>query len=134
MAEFIFDQRYASKLVNPEETTIRDILLNPDATEFGEALLSYREDSQNTTLILLYESRLGYYLKFFDETDEVWLSLGDDTKLGEVVMPDDWEASVGLFISIQDTWAAVQDFYKFGTRSAKIRWIRPLDVPENGNY
>ena len=49
---------------------------------------------RETTLILINDAELGYYLKYFDPEGKEWLSLGNRDRLWEVVCPDDWEASV----------------------------------------
>ena len=135
MPEFIFQPRYVIKSVrNPDLDWLRDLILEPflPGREFGEAFIEYRDGQQSVSLILLSDRQLGYYLKHF-LGKETWLSLGDAARLSEVVCPDDWEASAGLFVSPADAWSAIREFCLTGSRSSAIQWIRPSEVPPDGN-
>jgi len=124
----------------PDLEALRDIILRPDVPgrEFGEATIHFGEGDERSVLLLLHHGPLGYYLHYFqhftrpDRAD--WLSLGDPTRLAEVVMPDDWEASAGLFIPTDRAWLVIEEFCRSGRRSDKIDWIRPEDMPEEGMW
>jgi hypothetical protein len=97
-------------------------------------VISFEDGGNRSTLILLSHDELGHYLKYSDSKGDEWLSLGNANRLAEVVMPDDWEASAGLFVAVERAWPAIKDFCQFGIRSEKIEWIRPADMPEGGNW
>jgi|APIni6443716594_1056825.scaffolds.fasta_scaffold1217404_1 hypothetical protein len=136
MADVWFEPRYAIRRVrNPEPDWLRDVILDPfrPGREFGEALIEFREEERRLSMILIADRELGYYLKY-DPTADTWLSLGDASRLSEVVCPDDWEASAGLFVSPEDAWVVISEFCRTGQRSSAIHWIRPIEIPEDGNW
>lgn len=136
MSELIFEPRYAVRTTrNPALDWLRDLILDPfrEGREFGEASLTFRDDGRSAELILIADRELGYYLKY-DPTGDTWLSLGDSDRLSEVVCPDDWQVSAGLFVPPEKTLLVIQEFAQSGTRSEAIAWIRPEDVPEEGNW
>jgi hypothetical protein len=119
---------------------LKGIILGPNVPgrEFGEAMIHFGEDDERSVLSLLHHGPLGYYLHYFGhfarpDRDE-WLSLGDPTRLAEVVMPDDWEASAGLFIRPDRAWLVIEEFCRTGQRSDEIEGIRPEDMPEEGMW
>jgi hypothetical protein len=137
VAEVTFEPRYAlPRMRNPDLELLRDIILDPSGTgrEFGDAVTSFEDGGNRSTLILLSHDELGYYLRYSDSEEDEWLSLGNANRLAEVVMPDDWEASAGLFVAVERAWPAIEDFCQFGIRSEKIEWVRPADMPEGGNW
>jgi hypothetical protein len=136
MAEIHFQPRYAvSSVVNPELNWLRELILDPfrEGREFGEATIQFREGERQLRMILISDPKLGYYLNYDPEKD-TWLSLGDASRLSEVICPDDWEASAGLFISADKAWLAISEFCQTGERSGAIKWIRPSSLPEDGNW
>lgn len=89
-------------------------------------------------LIIQHEA-CGYYLKYHrvlrGRVEDSWLSLADRTKLNVTVGDDTtWIASVGLFLPRELALIGVQEFRKTGRRSEQIEWIKPDDIPENGNW
>jgi hypothetical protein len=137
MAELSFEPQYALPWMrNPDLEELRRIVLNPKGPgwDFGDARIRYEARGEQFTLIVLSHLELGYYLKYIDPRDEEWLSLGDASRLTEVVVPDDWEASIGLFIPPDRAWLAIEEFCQSGTRSNRIAWIRPEAVPDEGNW
>jgi hypothetical protein len=136
MPEVQFRPRYAiSSVRDPDPTWLRDVILDPcrPSREFGEAAIDFREGELAYTMILIADRDLGYYLKHESGTD-TWLSLGDRTRLSEVVCPDDWEASAGLFVPAEAAWFAIDEFCQSGRRSDAIEWIRPREIPADGNW
>lgn len=136
MVEIVFEPRYALEATrNPDLSWLRGVILNPFQMggEFGEATITFREGAREATLILISDRELGYYLKH-EQVGDIWLSLGDPDRLTEVVCPDDWKASAGLFIPLARAWMVIHEFLLSGTRSAVIGWIQPSDVPESGNW
>jgi hypothetical protein len=121
---------------NPDLVVLRDIILHPAGPghEFGEALIEYAQAGKAGTLIVLSDRKLGYYLKYLDATRSEWLSLGDKSRLSEVVCPDDWQASAGLFLAPDDAWNAIREFSESGQKSVGVTWIRPQDMPPDGNW
>jgi hypothetical protein len=51
-----------------------------------------------------------------------------------VICSDDWEASAGLFLAPEKAWIAISEFCRSGARSPDIEWIRPADMPADGNW
>jgi hypothetical protein len=145
VAEFVFSPRYShllpEEMRHPDLGTLGRIILNPQGPgwEFSEAGIDYLDGGRRTHLIVLQHPKLGYYLHYvgpggIKDPDDIWLSLGDRSRLGEVVCPDDWEASAGLFVPPSLAWEAIRHFCTSGTRSPVVEWISPRDVPENGNW
>lgn len=89
--------------------------------------------------LIIQHEPCGYYLKYHrvlrGHVEDSWLSLADRTKL-DVTVGDDttWIASVGLFLPRELALIGVQEFRKTGRRSEQIEWIKPDDIPENGNW
>jgi hypothetical protein len=91
MSEVLFEPRYAIRSVrNPNPDWLRDLILDPfrAGREFGEAIITFRDGDRATKLILITDRDLGYYLNHGSPKDS-WLSLGDPSRLAEVVCPDD---------------------------------------------
>ena len=136
MPEVRFNPRYAiSPVRNPDPAWLCDLILDPfrPGREFGEATIVFSDSGRTIDMILIADRTLGYYLKY-DAGGEEWLSLGDASRLSEVVCPDDWQASAGLFIPPEQAWLAIREFCQTGTRSHAIRWISPVELPEDGNW
>jgi hypothetical protein len=136
MPEVWFEPRYAIRAVhNPDLDWLRHLILDPfrPGREFGEATVTFQDGDHAIGLILIADRDLGYYLNYGSPGD-TWLSLGDPSRLAEVVCPDDWQASAGLFVRPDRAWLAVTEFCRSGLRSSKIEWIRPEDLPPQGNW
>ena len=43
-------------------------------------------------------------------------------------------ASVGLFLSVEKAWLAIDEFCKTGERTDKIDWIEDSEMPEESSY
>jgi hypothetical protein len=146
VATFSYSPRYShlipEKMRDPDLEAIKQLVLNPDGPgwQFSEARINYfLDDGRTHHLIMLGHPELGYYLQFLGPDgcsgpNDIWLSLGDRFRLGEVVCPDDWEASAGLFIPRPLAWQAIRYFCATGGRSPAIEWISHLEVPETGNW
>lgn len=146
MASFSCSPRYSHLLPeamrHPDLNALKMLVLSPDGPgwQFSEAGIDYfLEDGRRHHLLVLGHPEFGYYLQFLGPNgcfgpDDIWLSLGDRTRLGEVVCPDDCEASVGLFIPRELAWQAIQFFCTTGARSPMIEWISHLEVPGTGNW
>jgi hypothetical protein len=136
MAEVQFRPRYAlSSVRNPDLPWLEDLILDPfrPGREFGEATISFSDYGRKIDMILITDPTLGYYLKY-DAGHSEWLSLGNPSRLSEVVCPDDWHASAGLFIPPDQAWLAISEFCQTGKRSNASNWISPRDIPADGNY
>jgi hypothetical protein len=136
MSEVLFEPRYAIRSVrDPDLDWLRDLILDPfrPGREFGEAIITFRDGDRATDLILIADRDLGYYLKY-EPTGDTQLSLGDPSRLAEVVCPDDWQASAGLFVPPDRAWLAISEFCRSDGRSSEIEWIRPEDIPPEGNW
>lgn len=146
MPSFVFSPRYShllpEEMRRPDLETLGRLILTPDGPgwEFSEAGIDYYlDDARHHHLIVLGHPELGYYLQFLGPKgcfgpDDIWLSLGNRKRLGEVVCPDDWEASAGLFVPRSLAWVAIRHFCTTGERSEEIEWISPRDMPDTGNW
>lgn len=127
---------------DPDLTQLEQLVLNPDGPgwQFTEAGIDYYFDGGDKHhMVVLGDPELGYYLQFLGargsfDPDDVWLSLGDRSRLTEVVCPDDCEASAGLFIPSTNAWEAIKDFCVEGRRSSAIEWISHREVPAAGAW
>jgi len=135
MPEVVFEGRYAfPSIPNPNLVWLRELILHPSQeADFGDALLTFGDRQREATLILIGDPELGFYLNY-ESRGDTWLSVGDRTRLAEVVCPDDWQASAGLFVPRNKAWHAISEFCTYGTRSQTIEWIRPGELPQGGNY
>ena len=134
MQTITFHPRYALRRVsNPDMEWLKDVILHPfePGREFGEASITFSEGAHKGDMILIADRKLGYYLIIGHHE---WLSLGDRSRLSEVVCPDDWKASAGLFVAPDKAWLAVQEFCKSACRTDQIDWITPDEIPDDGNY
>jgi hypothetical protein len=134
-----FQPRYElPEMCDPDVHFLRDLILRPcePGRTFGEAALLFEGDATQSPskLILIHDDNHGYYLKYIDSTKAEWLSLGDASRLLDLVTPDEWQASVGLFLSPTDAWSAIEDFLASGTRSPRVEWIRPQEMPDGSNW
>jgi hypothetical protein len=126
----------------PDLDMLEKLVLNPDGPgwRFSEAGIDYHfDDGRKHHLTVLGDDDLGYYLQFSGSQgcfgpNEIRLSLGDRSRLGEVVCPDDWEASAGLFISRPHAWQAIRHFCTTGGLWSNIEWISIDKMPDNGNW
>jgi hypothetical protein len=131
-----FEPRYTlTSLVNPDVAELRDLILEPfkPGREYGEATITFESGGRSVATILIADRSLGLYLQY-GAPDDTWLSLGDRRRLTDVVCPDDWKVSAGLFVSCAKAWPVIEEFCRTGSRSDHIDWIRPADVPEGGNW
>jgi len=146
VASFKCSPRYPhlipEEMRRPNLEQLRQLVLSPDGPgwQFSEAGIDYLfADGRMHHLTVLGHAQLGYYLKFFDsdiphECQEIWLSLGDRSRLTEVVCPDDWEASAGLFVERKAAWESSHYFCTTGERAPAIDWITESEMPETGNW
>lgn len=126
----------------PDLKSLEQLILHPDGPgwQFSEEGIDYfLDDGRKHHLIVLGDSKLGYYLQYQGPNgcfgpEDIWLSLGDRSRLGEVVCPDDWEASAGLFVPLPLAWQAIHYFCTSGGQSPMIEWISHLEIPETGNW
>jgi hypothetical protein len=128
---------------NPSPEHLVHLIVDPPANYWkrgsGDALLDFEErDGTSVSLLILPNESLGYFLKFlkFDgvRVSETWLSLWDRQNLDKVVeCSDEWMASVGLFLPAECAAEVVSEFARTGARASSITWIRPSDLPPEGN-
>jgi len=107
----------------------------------GSASVDIVDDAgrRKTLTMVPDRSEDTFYLKAHEfegnSVVKTWLSLGNRDRLGEVFeVDDDYQASKGLFVSPNLAAECVQHFAVTGGRSTAITWIRPADVPPDGNY
>src|SRR6185503_5231891 len=98
MPQTRFEPRYLLEAVtNPDPAWLRGLLLDAPSYEFGDATLSYDDADRSVAMTMLADRELGCYFNH-GLPKHSWLSVGDATRLSEVVCPDDWQASAGLFV------------------------------------
>jgi hypothetical protein len=102
----------------------------------GDAILRFQSASGTTEMLILsHQKSGGFYLRYIDRNGDEWLSLADPTKLKEVtIVCDNWNASVGLILPKKQAWIAIKHFCETGQRTDAIPWIRPADIPKEGNW
>jgi hypothetical protein len=146
MARYSCSPRYShlipEEMRDPDLEQLKQLVLSPEGPgwQFSEAGIDYfLDDGRKHHLIVLGDTGLGYYLHFLGPDgcfgpDDIRLSLGDRSRLSEVICPDDWEASAGLFVSRVRAWEAIRHFCMTGERSPAIEWITIDEMPEDGNW
>jgi hypothetical protein len=139
MREITFEDPIGSKLINPSMAVLRHLILTPDPQYWkqgsGDAILRFKEGKADRRMLIMPNEMYGIYLKFLDEAGEEWLSLGEPGRLKEVTeCSDEWFASIGLFVSRERAWLAVEELAQIGVRTDKIAWILPSDLPEDANW
>lgn len=113
---------------NPSLTQLEQYILN-DGGGFGDATIHHGEYPSDAYLIILFDDTLGYYIKYLDGKSE-WLSLYDGSRLTEVICPDDWDASVGLFVPPPLAWLTIARFCETGERLQTQEWVMPEKCPK----
>lgn len=138
MAKVTFNGRYDRNNVdNIDEQTLADLILKeePMGGAWGDATIRYEDDfGGKRELIVLADKVHGFYLNYIGSDREVYLSLSNRDALHKVICPDDWEASLGLFLDRNSAFSALLDFIRSGCRSDKIDWINEKDMPEGSNW
>lgn len=101
----------------------------------GNVIIWHNSGSE---LIVMPNLEHGIYLRYYahpKDTDDVWLSLEDRTALEKTVeCSDEWYASVGLFLRPDRAWLVVKEFYETGRKTDGVEWIRPIELPDEGNW
>jgi hypothetical protein len=129
-----FEPRYALPATRqPDPEAVRSLLLAPGG-EWGEAVARFEDAGGRSELLVLSHPPLGYYLRHTAPDRSVRLSVWDDGRLAEVVEPDDWRASAGLFVPPPLAAEAVAEFLRSGGRWPGVRWEPPAVVPAGGNW
>ncbi len=118
---------------------LHQLIVNPGPGYWDEgsggATIDCFSEQYRTSLIIFPHSSYGVYLRFYDEEDNPWLSLGNEEKLSECVeCNDEWHVSVGLFVPKEKAWLTVRDFCLSGRPSPEVKWIPPTEIPEEGNW
>lgn len=124
---------------SPTLEMLHDLVINPPAGYWdqgsGGGTLDCSMNGAKTSLMLFPDSRYGVYLRYYDEQENPWLSLGDEAKLLEVAeCNDEWYVSVGLFVPKEKAWSAVKEFGLTGTMSPEVKWLPASKIPEGGNW
>jgi hypothetical protein len=106
----------------------------------GEMIITeYYNPKEYSTLMIFPNPEYGIYLRYEGRNEDAgteWLSLEDISKLGEEVAEYSFEmyASIGLFVTTNDAWEAIEYFCLTGERTSAIEWISCENVPEQCNY
>lgn len=134
MAPIYFDPRYQHGRFsrNPSLSQLEHYILH-DGSVFGDAAIYRGDYPSQPHLIILFDDGLGYYIKYLDGKSE-WLSLHDSSRLTDVICPDDWNASAGLFVPPALAWLTIAHFCETGERLKTQEWISPDKMPEESNW
>lgn len=107
----------------------------------GEGILEWYNDEKLIYSLLIFPNdNYGIYLFYIDNINfkeqQIWLSLEDDRKLGDLKAEYSYEcyASIGLFLPIDKAWIAIEEFCKTGLRAKNINWIKEEEMPEDSHY
>lgn len=129
---------------DPSPGYLRSLIIAPPPGYWtvgsGGATLDFEtDDGRKLSLLILPNDSIGYYLHYLEEANgrivNDWLSLWDENRLSEdASCSDQWMASVGLFLPADSAAVAVEEFARTGQRSQDIRWIRPSELPDDGNW
>jgi|SRR5579875_1067090 len=124
---------------NPAMELLHQLIVSPDPGYWDEGsgggTVDYFTEQSKTSLMIFPHSTHGVYLRFYDEKNNPWLSLGNKEKLSECVeCNDEWYISVGLFVAKEKAWLAVRDFCLSGRKSPEVKWIPPSEIPDDGNW
>lgn len=144
MKQFIFRQPTGENILNPDPGFVASAMLSPPVGYWrqgsGDANIECWEDGINMSEIIIAENeQFGFYMRFYDNEEhcnpEPWLSLQDRSMLAVTAeCCDEWFASVGLFVIPERAAKAVAEYIQTGLKPTSIEWIRPSEIPENGNY
>jgi hypothetical protein len=135
----VFRSPLGEEIENPKKELLQELIVNPKTGYWdrgsGGTTIDCYADQTKTSLMMFPHRNYGTYLRFYDEENKPWLSVGDEKELSRVVeCNDEWYVSVGLFVPNETAWLAVWDFCLAGGKSAKVKWITPSEIPEDGNW
>jgi hypothetical protein len=120
-----------------EELERRIVDLPAEYWSQGSGNVTLQHDS-GAELLVLPNLAHGIYLRYYAnraDANDVWLSLEDRNALERTAeCAHEWYASVGLFLRSDRAWLAVKEFCETGRRSDRVRWIRPIELPDDGNW
>lgn len=94
------------EIPQPDAETLRKVVFSKDYWQgyiSNTAVVSLRDDI-NVCIVICYHQQHGFYLHYFDSAHEEWVSVGDKSKLAEIVEhcgDGDGPVSLGLFVSAQ---------------------------------
>ena len=134
MPKVSFDGRYDRYGIKElSEEVLEDIFIRelPIGGKWGDATIKYQDGAAIYKIIVLADETHGFYLKYIDSTQEEFMSIADRSKLTEVICPDDWEVSVGLFLDREHAYKVLLDFIKNGKRSDTVEWIQEDEMPKD---
>jgi hypothetical protein len=109
----------------------------------GTVLITHYYDPRKyVELEICPNAEHGVYLRyrpgFLDSTVMEWLSVRDKKKLDDELMEIEYSnecyASVGLFLSSEQAWIAIDYFIKTKEKSPELDWIDSAEMPEDGNF
>lgn len=144
MKQFTFRQPTGKTIANPSPGFVASAILSPPKDYWrqgnGDANIKCSEDGvEKSELIIAENEEFGFYMRFYDYEEhpnpKPWLSLQDRSTLSVTTeCCDEWIASVGLFVVPERAAKAVEEFVQTGHKPTSIEWIRPSEIPEDGNY
>jgi hypothetical protein len=143
MSRIVYRSPDGKVVQNPDVSTMQTLITNPPPGYWlsgcGAATIKFEDGASRHCLLILPNANYGIYLKFIvlknGIAKETWLSLQDRAMLSKVCeCSDEWYASIGLFLPKDIAWLAIEEFLKTGKRSEKVNWIRPVELPAEGNW
>jgi hypothetical protein len=134
MADTILSVRYGlGQIRNPTMDTLRDLILNPlrpGRAACEEGLIRFDGGVPSSSLIIIYDRSLGWSLQFDkDKSGDIWVSVGNSTRLSELVCPDDIAVPAGSFVTPEVALEAILHFCQNGERFTGLNWARLADLP-----
>ena len=111
------------------------ILVRDSGVLAGGTDYLYKDNEPQAQLCLAAADDLGMFLRLTADGTE-YLSCGDADDLAETVdvRGDDLLVSRGLFIPVRTALSAIRYFAENGQPDPAVKWIKPEDLPEDGNY
>ncbi len=143
MANVVYVDPMGATIPNPDCEFLRQKILGFSrdywmAGRGGATLTWSRGSDSDASLLILPHPEHGFYLQYVlrnGRSRVTWLSLADRARLLETVeCCDEWQASVGLFVSPKVAWNAIEQFCQDGGRSEAVQWIPSKDMPNESNW
>jgi len=139
-----FETPNGSIIDEPNANDLRKNMIDnfPDYWHQGTgaaAISRFDNEKCKQELLILPSDEYGIYLKYLivknGRVVDEWLSLEDPSRLDTCAECSyEWYASVGLFLPIEKAWITINEFLISGNRSNQIDWIKPEEMPDDGNW
>jgi hypothetical protein len=126
------------KVQNPTLEEMRFCLFDDPAawTVTPDCSIDNSDGETPCSLLITYHPKKGYYVRFVDESEGLWVLVCERMQLGhETVKIDDCLfVSKGFVCDKQGTWTAVEWFCKNGSRCPSLDWLSDKDMPPGASF